>query len=260
MPRAIWSGAISFGLVSIPVRLVSAVKHREVQFHELHESDGSRIYEKRFCAADDKEVSYDHIVKGFQLSKKRWVMITPRELEAANPKASRVIEIEDFVELADIDPIFYQHTYYLVPEAEAKVAYGLLITAMQQTGKVALGRIVMRQRQYLAAVRPMGKALVISTMLYADEIVPMGSVLGGAKSKKAGAREVAVANRVVKAMSREFAPSRYKDTHRARVLTLIRKKARGKKIEIEKVTTPRGTQVDRLLTQLEQSMATTHKR
>ncbi len=176
MPRAIWSGALTFGLVNIPVKLYGAVSHKEVRFHMLHAKDGGRIRLKRFCSLEDREVAYDEIVKGFEVSKGRYVSITPEELEAYDPKATRTIEIRDFVELSEIDPIYYEATYYLVPEKTAAKAYRLLLDAMRRSGKVAVATAVLRTRESLCCVRPVEDGLALSTMNRGDEIVPLSSL------------------------------------------------------------------------------------
>src|ERR671926_364734 len=171
MPRAIWSGAISFGLVNVPVKLYSAVSPKTVRFHQLHAADGVRIQQKRVCPADGEEVPWDEIVKGYEIAPDRYVVIEPEELEALNPKKTRTIDIEDFVDLADIDPIFYDHPYYLAPGPGGAKPYRLLLDAMRETGKVGIATVVIRSKQHLVALRPMGDVLGMATMLFADEIV-----------------------------------------------------------------------------------------
>src|SRR5437764_1144277 len=185
MARPIWSGSISFGLVNVPVKLFSATSPKEVRFHMLHDKAGGRIQQKRVCSIDGEEVAWEHIVKGFEVSKGRYVPITREELEAFAPKATRSIDIEDFVDLAQIDPIYYDHSYYLVPDRGAARPYALLREAMKSTGKVGIGQFVLRTKQYLAAVRPMGSALALSTMLHADEVVDQSELEGlpGADAK-----------------------------------------------------------------------------
>lgn len=250
--RSLWTGSISFGLVTIPVRLVSAVKHREVQFHEVHAADGARLYEKRFCSKDNREVDWDEVVKGFAISAKKVVTLTPRELDAAEPKASRTISVESFVQLADVDPIYYLRTYYLAPEGQGGPAYSLLQRAMEQSGRAGLARIVMRQHQYICLVRPFRGAIVLSTLLYADEVVTPAAA-GVRSGGSATPKQVKVARQIVSGMSERFAPAKYKDTHRAKVLALIKKKARGAKIETPKAVAAKPTRVAELLQQLEKS-------
>ncbi|WP_242343023.1 non-homologous end joining protein Ku [Anaeromyxobacter terrae] len=230
MARAIWSGALTFGLVNVPVKLVTAVTQKEVRFHMLHDEDGGRIQLKRFCAKEDVEVPYQHIVKGYELSKGKYVAIDPDELEQLDPKATHTVDIHDFVELAEIDPVFYDRTYYLVPEASAAKPYALLLDAMRRSGKVAIATFVFRTRESLCCVRPIEDALALSTMNRADEVIPVSS-LDLPKHAKPSERELAMAEQLVGSLTTAFEPERYPDTYRERVLELVRKKAEGETIE-----------------------------
>jgi DNA end-binding protein Ku len=171
MPRAIWSGSVSFGLVNVPVKLVTATSPKDVRFNQLHDEDGGRINQKRVCSIDGEEVSYEHIVKGYDIGGGRYVTVTQDELTALDPAATRTIDIEEFVDLSDIDPLFFEHSYYLVPDGRAEKPFALLAETMARTGKVAVGRFVLRTKQYLATIRAKDGVLVLSTMLYADEVV-----------------------------------------------------------------------------------------
>jgi DNA end-binding protein Ku len=168
-----WSGAISFGLVNVPIKLYSAVSKKTVRFHQLNGETGNRIQQKRVDPDTGEEVAYENIVKGFELTRDRYVVINPDELEALDPEKSRSIDIEDFVDLADIDPVYYDHPYYLVPDKGAAKAYGLLLNAMQESGKVAIARVVLRSKEQLVAIRPDrdGRLLMMETMIFADEVV-----------------------------------------------------------------------------------------
>ncbi|HEX9400398.1 MAG TPA: Ku protein [Anaeromyxobacter sp.] len=230
MPRAIWSGALTFGLVNVPVKLFTAVTQKEVHFNMLHAKDGARIRMKRFCSAEDREVPYEEIVKGFEIGKERYVTITEEELAALDPKATRTIEIRDFVDLADIDPIFYESTYYLVPDKTAAKAYRLLVDAMRHKGKVAIASFVLRTREALCCVRPIEEALAVSTMNRADEIVPVSS-LEVPHASEPSERELQMAEQLVESLSAPFEPARYPDVHRERVLALVEKKGAGEVIE-----------------------------
>ncbi|HET9596321.1 MAG TPA: Ku protein, partial [Anaeromyxobacteraceae bacterium] len=229
MARAIWSGAISFGLVNIPVKLHSAVSHREVRFHMLHDADGARIQLRRFCSAEGVEVPYEHIVKGYEIAKGRYVTVTSDELEAADPKGAHAVDIQDFVDLGEIDPIYYDATYYLAPDRGAGKAYGLLLEAMRRTGKVGIARVVLRTRQQLCCVRPLGEALALSTMNHADEIVSRED-LDLPKATPPAARELEMAERLVASLTAPFDPARYPDEHREKVLALIERKAAGEDV------------------------------
>lgn len=230
MARAIWSGALTFGLVNVPVKLFTAVQQKEVRFHMLHAKDGGRIRMKRFCSVEDREVPYEEIVKGFELSKDRYVTLEPQELEALDPKATRTVEIRDFVDLAEIDPIYYEATYYLVPEPTAAKAYRLLADAMRRAGKVGIASFVLRTREALCCVRPVEGALALSTMNRADEVVPASS-LELPPAGEPSERELHMAEQLVASLSAPFEPARYPDVHRERVLALVERKAAGETIE-----------------------------
>src|SRR3954465_7117002 len=231
MPRSIWSGAISFGLVNVPVKLFTAVRKKDVRFHQLHEKDGVRIQQKRVCPAEDVEVPYDEIVKGYELAKDQYVVIEPDELEALDPEATHTIDIEDFVHLDEIDPLYFDSSYYLVPDKRGEKAYRLLHTAMSDAGMGGIARVVLRTKQYLSAVRPVGDALVLTTMNYADEVGDAGELdLPDAKDFKPSEKELDMASRLIESLAPEFDPTQYHDTYRERVLDLIDQKASGKEI------------------------------
>jgi DNA end-binding protein Ku len=228
MPRAIWNGAVSFGLVNVPIKLVSATSPQDVRFHQLHDADHGRINQRRVCALDGEEVEYSHIVKGYDLGGDRWVTIEPGELEALDPKASRTIDIEEFVDLADIDPLYFERSYYLVPDGQSTKAYALLVEAMSSAGKVALGRFVLRTKQYLVALRPKDGVLVASTMLYADEVIGTEDLdLPSEEATEVTERELSMAEQLIESLSAEFDLSKYRDTYREQVLHLIEQKAEG---------------------------------
>jgi DNA end-binding protein Ku len=231
MARAIWSGALAFGLVNIPVKLHSAVSQKEVQFHMLHAKDGARIRMKRFCSAEDREVPYEEITKGYEVSRERYVTLAPEELDAVAAKATRTVEIRDFVELTEIDPIYYERTYYLVPEKTAAKAYRLLHEAMRSSGKVAIASFVLRTRESLCCVRPIDGALALSTMNRADEVAPV-SELELPEAPAPSERELQMASQLVESLTTPFEPERYPDLHRQRVLEVIERKAEGATIEV----------------------------
>ena len=260
MPRPIWSGSISFGLVNVPVKLFSATSPKEVRFHMLHDKDGGRIQQKRVCSTDGQEVPWEHIVKGFEVSKGRYVSVTREELAAFDPKGTKSIDIEDFVELSQIDPIYYESTYYLLPDKGAQKPYALLLEAMRKTGRVGIARFVLRTKQYLAAVRPLGKALAVSTMLHADEVVDQSELDGlpGAEAKPRE-KELHMAEQLVESLAAEFDPKKYKDTWREDVMALLEKKAEGQEIVVEEPEKePRGKVVN-LMEALQRSLAAAKK-
>jgi DNA end-binding protein Ku len=230
MPRAIWSGALTFGLVNIPVKLFTAVAPKDVRFHMLHDEDGARIQLKRFCSTEDVEVPYEHIVKGFEVAKGRYVTVDREELEAYDPKATRTVEILDFVELAEIDPVYFEGTYYLVPERSAAKAYALLRQAMERAGKVGIATAVLRTKEALCCVRPSGEALAVSTMFRADEVVPISS-LEIPDAARPSEREASMAEQLIASLTRPFEPEGYPDVRRSLILELVQRKAEGQAIE-----------------------------
>ena len=226
MSRPVWVGSLTFGLVGVPVRLYSAISPRQVQFHLLHDADGARIQNKRVCSADGEEVAYEHVVKGYALDDGRYVEVTRGELEAFDPDASRAIELEDFVELGDIDPLYYDTSYHLVPAEGAERAYELLGTTLREAGRVGIGRFVMYQKGHLCAVRPHGRGLLLSTLHYAEEVVSQDSLaelaLVGARPQE---RELLAALSLVEARATDFDARRYHDVHRERLLAFIQRRA-----------------------------------
>src|ERR671919_2055325 len=236
MPRAIWSGAISFGLVNIPVKLYSAVSRKTVRFHQLDSEDNQRIQQKRVNPRTGEEVAYENLVKGYEIGPDRYVVITPEELEALEPEKTRTIDIEDFVDLEQIDPIYYDHPYYLAPDTGAAKAYRLLVDAMEDSGKVAVARVVLRSKEHLVAIRPRDGALAMETMLFADEVIPPESLeelAAGDGDVQTSDRELAMANQLIDSLASDFEPEKYRDEYRERVLDLIERKAQGETIVIE---------------------------
>jgi DNA end-binding protein Ku len=245
--RALWTGAISFGLVNVPVRLYTATKSHDIAFHQFEEKTGKRIHNKRVVEGGNREVPYQKIVKGYEVSKGKVVLIEPKELEALGPAKMRTIDIEEFVDLQEIDPLYWDTTYYVAPDERAGAAksYVLLRKAMEQTNKVGIGRFVLRTKEYLATVRPLGPGLALETMMYADEIRDINDVIS-ADVKKAAVttQQVALAKQLMKSLEAKFEPARYKDTFRDRVLDLIRKKGRGEEIVSEEEPETTGEVVD----------------
>ncbi len=255
MARSIWRGAISFGLVNVPVKLYSAVSKKTVRFNQLHDADGVRIQQKRVCPADGEEVPYDNIVKGYEIAPDKYVIITPEELEALDPKKTRTIDIEDFVDLDEIDPLYYEHPYYLVPDTGASKAYRLLLDALRETNKVAIARVVLRSKEYLTAIRPAGEVLTMETMLFADELVPSDRLDElPDDDTRATDRELAMARQLIESQATEFDPSKYRDEYRERVLDLIERKAAGEDISVQP-DLEEPTEVPDLMAALEASLA-----
>jgi DNA end-binding protein Ku len=259
MPRSMWSGAISFGMVNIPVKLFTAVSPKDVHFHQVHDADGMRIQYKRVCAADGKEVPYEHIAKGYEISPNQYVIIDPKELEALDPKATHSIDIESFADLQQIDPLHFEHSYYLVPDKGAAKAYALLLNAMTETKKVGIAKAVIRTKQYIGAVRPAGKALTFSTLYYADEIVAQGELEGLPEGDiKLNEKEVAMAKQLIQSLATKFDPTKYKDDYRERVMELIEKKAQGEEI-VAQPSRQEPSKVVNLMEALEKSLANARK-
>jgi DNA end-binding protein Ku len=257
MPRAIWSGSISFGLVNVPVKVYSAVKQQDLHFNQFEDETNARIRYKKVSEKTGREVAPEKIVKGYELSKGHYVMIDPEELEEFEPRATRIIDIEDFVALDEIDPIYFEHTYYLAPDGGegAERAYALLLAAMEDKGKVGIGRVVMRTKQYLAALRPFDGALAMSTMLFHDEIVPVTEIEALPVSKKGvSLEEIKMAGQIIDSLSTEWDPKRYADTYRERVLEFIEKKAKGEEVVVEEAE-PEEPKVVDLMAALEASLA-----
>jgi len=254
VPRPIWSGAISFGLVNVPVKLFSAVSSKDVRFHQLDAKSNARVKQKRVSAATGEEVAYEDIVKGYELSPDTYVTITSDELEALDPKATKSIDIEDFVDLDTIDPVYYERPYYLVPDKGGTKAYALLREAMRETNKVGIARVVLRTKQYLAAIRPKGDALVLETMLFADEVVPDDDLDLPREEVEVSEREEKMARQLIDSLSSDFEPGKYRDEYRERVLALIEQKASGQEVVVEEQT-EEPTKVVDLMAALEASLA-----
>ncbi len=235
MARAIWSGTISFGMVTIPVKLYSALNRKTVRFHQLSGKTGVRVAQKRVDPQSGEEVPYESIVKGYEIAPDRYVVIEPGELEALEPKKTKTIEIEDFVELSQIDPILYDHPYYLAPGPGGAKPYRLLLEAMKETGKVAIARVVIRSKEQLVAIRPIGEVLGLATMIFSDEVLPAERMdeVSEAASVKTTKRELDMAKQLVGSLAGDFEPEKYRDSYREQVLALIERKAQGEQIAVQ---------------------------
>jgi DNA end-binding protein Ku len=245
-----WSGSISFGLVNIPVKLYAAVSRKNVSFNQLDRTSGARIRYKKVSADTGDEVRSDDIVKGYELPSGEYVTVTDDELAQLDPKASRTIDIEEFVDLADIDPVFYDSAYLLAPDKATAKPYALLARAMEESGKVGIARVVMRTKQYLCAVRPKDGRLVMSTMVYADEVNELAQLDDIEVSDK----ELVMANQLIESLSDTFDPAKYEDTYRNKVLEVIERKAAGEEGVIA-APEPQEEKVVDLMAALEASVA-----
>ena len=254
MPRAIWSGSISFGLVNIPVKLYSAVRDREVHFHMLHQEDGQRIKQQLVCPAEDRVVSRSDVVKGYEVSADQYVVVTDDELEALEPKATRMIEMLDFVKISEIDPVFFQHPYYLVPDEQSGKAYGLLLTAMRDSERIGVGKLVMRGKEYLVAIRPYDTMIVLETMHFAEEVVSASEIEEMPEQPEATERELKLAGQIIDALADSFDPARYHDDYRDSVRALIDSKVEGREYVMPPPVEEEGKVID-LMAALEKSLA-----
>ena len=256
MARAVWSGSISFGLVTIPVKLYNAVSRRTVHFNQLDDRTNSRIKQKRVSAEDGSEVPSEHLVKGYELGSGNYVIVTDDELAALDPKAQRTIEIEEFVDLAEIDPIYYDSAYYLAPDQATVKPYALLAEAMERSQKVGIARFVMRTKQYLAAIRPVDGKLVLSTMVYPDEVNAPAEIpeLADVEGVEVSDRELDMAEQLVESLAAEFEPAKFHDTYREQVLALIERKAAGEQEVVAAPAAPSAEKVVDLMAALEASV------
>ena len=255
MPSAIWTGSISFGLVAVPVRVVSATKSRDVRFNQLEEGTNARIRYRKVSEASGEEVANERIHKGYEISPGQYVVVDDEEMRSLAPKASRMIEIEDFVDLDDIDPLYFEQPYYLAPDAAALKPYRLLVEAMGELRKVAIGRVVIRSKESLVAIRPLDGVLCLETMRFADEVLPREGLLpDDAAPADPSEKEMAMARQLIEALAGPFEPERYHDEYREQLLDLIDRKAAGEEIVAEPTVEEPGKVVD-LMAALEASLA-----
>ena len=256
MPRSLWSGSLSFGLVNVPVALVSASRDQSIHFRQITEKDGTPIEQRRICSKEGKEVPWEEIVHGYETDDGKMVMLTDEELDAAAPRKTRTIDIEQFVDLADVDPIYFDHPYLLAPQGESEGtsrAYRLLVEAMSRTEKAALGRVVIRKKEYLVIVREREGVLALTTMLFADEVRPTKLVDSGS-AKKPPKKELDQAVALIESLATEWDPSRYEDNYRKRLKKVINEKRKGKTIKApSKATEP--APVPDLMAALEATLA-----
>jgi DNA end-binding protein Ku len=233
MPRPVWSGTISFGLVAIPIKLYHGVSKKNISFNQLDERTMSRIRLKKVSADSGEDVPDENIVRGFEVTKGRYVVVDPDELEPFIPSATKSIDLEEFIDLVEIDPVYFDTPYIIAPDKTPK-PYVLLAKAMEEAGKVAIGRFVMRNKQYVAAIRAVDGKLLMSTMVFADEVVAIESIdeLESLGDIEVSAKEVKMAEALVESLSAEFEPGKYRDEYRESVLDLIERKAAGEEFEL----------------------------
>jgi DNA end-binding protein Ku len=257
MARAIWSGSISFGLLNVPVRLYSAVARRNIALREIRDSDSARIKHRRVAEGTDEEVPYENIVKAYEITPGRYVPLSKDEMAALAPEKTRAIEVQDFVDIEEIDPMYFDSPYYLGPAEGADKAYSLLAAAMEKSGKAAVARFVFRNKEHLAAIRASKGVLTLTTMRFADEVVP-ASELDDALPQKQGKvakKEQEMAEALIDSLSTEFDPTAYRDDYREQLLELIESKAEGKEIVAAEAEEPKPTKAPDLMAALEESIA-----
>jgi len=257
MARAIWSGSISFGLLNVPVKLYSAVARRNIALREIRESDSARIKHRRVAEGTDEEVPYDEIIKAYEITPGQYVPLSKDEMSGMAPEKTRAIDVQDFVDLDEIDPIYFDSPYYLGPADGAEKAYSLLAKAMESSGKVAIARFVFRNKEHLAAIRTSGGVLTLTTMRFADEVVPaseLEEVLPD-KAPKVAKKEQEMAEQLIESLSADFDPTAYRDEYREQLLGLIERKAEGKEIVASEAEAPKATKAPDLMAALEESIA-----
>lgn len=257
MARAIWSGTISFGLLNVPVKLYSAVARRNIALREIRESDSARIKHRRVADGTDEEVPYEKIVKAYELSPGQYVPLGKDEMAALAPEKTRAIDVLDFVDIEEIDPMYFDSPYYLGPAEGAEKAYSLLAAAMDSSGKAAITRFVFRNKEHLAALRASDGVLTLTTMRFADEVMPPSELDDALPDKKpkVAKKEREMAEQLIASLSTKFDPSAYRDEYREQLLALIERKAEGKEIVAPEVEAPKETKVPDLMAALEESIA-----
>jgi DNA end-binding protein Ku len=258
MPRSIWNGTITFGLIAVPIKVHSATESHTIHFHQVHTADGARIKQKRMCTKEGKEVPYQEVAMGYELRGGEFVMLEKEEIDAAAGDRSHSIGLEQFVDRAEIDPVFYDRTYYLGAGEDGQDAYRLLHDALERSGRAGIGRWVFHNREYLVAVRPRDDVLVLHTMRFADELVSADKLDIASPSRRPSDRELDMAEKLVSSLRKPFRPSAFKDSYRDRVRDLIARKAKGEKIDLPE---PEEAQApDDLAAALEASLGNSRKR
>jgi len=262
MARPVWRGTISFGLVNVPVKAHTAVRDHDIHFHQLDKRSGARIRIRKVSEKSGREVDADDIEMGFEVKKGRYVTFDKDELAELKPASTRAIEVTDFVALEDIDPIYYERTYWLVPDGDqAASAYQLLLAAMLERERVGIGTVVMRNKQYLTAIRPLENALALSTMRFADEVVPRKDVEGMPKRRtRPDAKALKMATQLLDAMAADWKPERYHDTYTEELRARIEARERGEDVVEKAPAEERDDKVVDLMAALEESVAAAKQR
>jgi len=259
MAHAIWRGSISFGLVSIPVRLHSAIRGRELHFNYLHAKDEGRVHYERVCSVDGHKIPWDQIVRGYEVNEDHYVVLRDEDFKKASPESTQSVDIIEFVKLEEIDPTLFDVPYYLEPETRGRHAYALLRDALARAGKVGIARVVLRTREHLAAVKPSGPALVLELMHWADEVVPPSELAFPDERQKLSPAEMKMATQLIESMSAEFDASSFHDRYREQLLSLIEARAAGKPTPGRRVRAAKATNVVDLVSVLQKSLAAARK-
>jgi DNA end-binding protein Ku len=257
MARAIWSGTISFGLLNVPVRMFSAVARRNIALREIRESDSAKIKHRRVAEGTDEEVPYENIIKAYELAPGQYVPLGKDDLAALAPEKTRAIDVQDFVDIEEIDPMYFDSPYYLGPADGAEKAYSLLASAMESSGKAAIARFVFRNKEHLSAIRASDGVLTLTTMRFHDEVVPPSDLDDALPDKKpkVAKKEQQMAEQLIDSLSTEFEPNSYRDEYREQLLALIERKAEGKEIVAPEAEEPKATKAPDLMAALEESIA-----
>ena len=257
MARAIWSGTISFGLLNVPVKLYSAVARRSIGLREIRESDSARIKHRRFAEGTEEEVPYENIIKAYELTPGQYVPLSKDEMAALAPEKTRAIDVQDFVDIEEIDPMYFDSPYYLGPDKSAEKAYSLLAAAMEHSGKAAVARFVFRNKEHLSAIRASDGVLTLTTMRFHDEVVPPSELDDSLpdKAPKVAKKEREMAEQLIDSLSTKFNPNEYRDEYREQLLALIEQKAEGKEIVAPETEAPKATKAPDLMAALEESIA-----
>ena len=252
-PRSLWNGSIAFGLVTVPVKVYTATESKSVHFREVHAKDGSRIEHRRICPKEGKAVDNKEIVRGYQVSARKWIELTDEEIAAAAGSQARLIEVDHFVPASEIDPVYYEKAYYLGAQDKGRDAYALLHAALEKADRAGVGRWVFHNRERTVIVRPLDDGLALHTMRFADEVVAPSDFDLARVQRKPSEQEIKMATSLVDGLHAEFDPTAYEDSYRQAVLKLVEAKAAGKNIELPE---PEEAQpADDLLAQLEASLS-----
>jgi len=257
--RAIWTGTVSFGMVSIPVRLYTATESHDVRFHLLHKKDHARLKNVRWCPIDEKAVPWEEVERGYEYAKGKYMPITEEDLDKLPVATVHTVDIANFVKLEEVDPIYYDKTYYLAPDENGVKAFTLLRRALEETGRAAVAKVAIRDKENLCLIRPYGEVLSLETMLYANEVRPADELVGAADvSVKVSPRELEMAVSLIENLSDSFDPEKYKDEFQAAVQKVIRAKVEG--APLPEAPVRRGAKVVDLMEALRASVEATRKK